>query len=291
MWQRLRDFGGQWFMGWQRYGCTSMAAGVAYYAALSIFPVMLILMAGLGYFFRFAEQGEDARTHILESVAVQISPQMGEALGAILEGLQSKALVSGPLAIAGVVLSATLVFSQLDAGFNRIWEVRERIEDDKKGFMRALLRLGARRLRSLLMLGWIFLMIVLIFCVGLAVRGISAATRKWTADWMPDVDFLSALTSSVVGMGINVLGFGLLYRFLSKESVRWSHAFGVGLGTTLLWEFGSRLMTALSFGENYSVYGVLGSFLVVQLWIYFNALVLFAGAVSVRALTRPIEKS
>lgn len=291
MWQGLRDFGGQWMLGWQRYGCTSMAAGVAYYAALSVFPLMLILMSGLGYFFRFAEQGQDAREYILETVAVQISPQMGEALGEILSGLQSKALISGPLALFGVILSASLVFAQLDAGFNRIWEVRERLEDEKKGFLRALLRLVARRLRSFLMMGWIFLMIVLIFCVGLSVRGISAATRKWTVDWMPDVEFLSSLTSSAVGLGINVLGFGLLYRFLSKEKVRWAHAFGVGLGTALLWEFGSRVMTALSFGENYSVYGVLGSFLVVQVWIYFNAIVLFAGAVSVRLLTRPIAKS
>ena len=38
---------------WGHYECASLAAGIAFYAALSLFPLMMVLVAGVGYFFRF----------------------------------------------------------------------------------------------------------------------------------------------------------------------------------------------------------------------------------------------
>ena len=49
-----------------------------------------------------------------------------------------------------------------------------------------------------------------------------------------------------------------------------------------IWELGSPVMTMLSFGSRVSVYGLIGSFLVVLIWIYFTVMVLFIGALIVR---------
>lgn len=260
-----------------------MAAAVAFYAALSLFPLMVVLIAGMGAFLRSAEKGRDARDAILETVSRQFSPEVGEALGEMLGQVQSGASVTGP--VAGVVLlfTASLVFFQIDRGFNRIWEVRQR--HAAQGIGRALRRMALGRLRSLTMLFGLGLIIAVASIAGLVVRAANAIVREW----LPALGEFSWAGTWLLGLGVNVLGFFALYRFLSKEKVETKLCLATATGAGLLWEVGSRALGALSFGSGLSVYGVIGSFLLVQVWIYYNAMVLFAGAMVVRMLTRPIE--
>jgi membrane protein len=196
--------------------------------------------------------------------------------------MQSRAAWNGPLATLGLLLTASLVFAQVDTGFTRIWEVRDRRPTGT--WLQALAGMALKRLRSLAMIAGMLLLVIVTFAAGLAVR----AANRVTARWWPEVEFLSGLGSNAIGFGMNVVVFTLLYRTLSKEAVRWRLCAGTGLLIAVFWEAGSLLMTALSFGSNYSVYGIIGSFLVILLWVYYNAMVLFAGALVVRVRTRPL---
>ncbi|MCH7226801.1 YihY/virulence factor BrkB family protein [Haloferula sp. A504] len=259
-----------------------MAAGVAFYAALSLFPLMLMLIAGVGYFFRFVERGRDAREEILATVSQQLSPQVGEALGEMLGRVQSGALVTGPLAGVALVFTASMVYLQIDRGFNRIWQVRQR--PAPKGVAHALRRMIASRVRSLTMLLGTGLVVVIVFVAGLLLRAGNAIVREW----FPASASIPGLGSLLVGVAVNTLVFFMLYRYLSKEPVSWRLCLGTALGVALLWEIGRWALGAFSFGQGFSVYGVIGSFLLVQVWIYYNAMVLFAGAVFVRTVTKPL---
>ncbi len=282
MWEvakkRFHEFG----RGWLGYECASMAAGVAFYAGLSLFPLMLVLIAGVGYFFRFVERGRDARDEILGTVSQQFSPQVGDALGTMLGRIQSGALVTGPLAAVMLLFTASVVFLHIDRGFNRIWDVRRR--ETAKGFASALKRMALGRLRSLTMLLGTGVVVLLVFVAGLLLRAGNAILREW----FPDAVSLPGFGSLMVGLAVNTLVFFVLYRFLSKEPVAPRLCLAAGAGAAVLWEIGSRAMGAVSFGSGFSVYGVIGSFLVVQVWIYYSAMVLFAGAVAVRIATKPL---
>lgn len=285
VWPAIKQRAGEAWQAWLTFECTAIAAAVAYYAALSLFPLMLVLMAGVGTFFQFVEKGRDARETILTTVSQQLSPQVGEALGQMLSRVESGALVTGPLAGIMLLFTASLVFLQIDRGFNRIWEVRQRRMP--KGVVAAVKRMLLGRLRSLAMLFGMGLVVVLVFVAGLVMRGANAIVREW----VPAVEGFSWAGAMLVGLAVNTLVFFLLYRFLSKERVATRNALGVAVGAALLWEIGSRAMGAMSIGAGFSVYGVIGSFLLVQVWIYYNAMVLFAGAVVVRVLTRPLDGS
>lgn len=260
-----------------------MAAGVAFYAALSLFPLMLALIAGVGFFFRFMERGQDAREQILATVSQQISPAVGEALGRVLSQLQQGALLNGPLAGVTFLFTASLVFAQIDRGFIRIWDLRRR--PDRKGAWNMAKLILLNRARSLVLLFGTCLLVVLVFVAGLALRAVTGITREW----FPDVPTISGFGTLLIGVAVNVMVFTLLYRFLSKERVGWTLCARAGLLAALLWECGSRVMTKLSFGSNYSAYGLIGSFLVVLVWIYYNVMVLFLGALVVRLAVRPLE--
>jgi len=272
MWKRVKAI----TKAWGDYECASLAAGVAYYGALSLFPLMLILLSGVGYFFRFMSRGPDAREEILTFISLQISPEVSESLGKILTDVQGQSLANGPLAAVIFIFTASLVFAQIDRGFYRIWDQHTRPKN--RGFWAKVKRVLSHRLRSVLMILAIGLLIIVMFIGGLIFRTLSEiGTSRFPA---LELDFqnMPLLVATIV----NVMILTLLYRFLSKEPVTWKLCGISSLITAGFWELGSRLLTVLSFGSNFSVYGIIGSFLVVMLWIYYNVMVLFLGALIVR---------
>src|SRR5262245_3811099 len=50
---------------------TLVAAGVAYYVALSFFPLLLVLVAGLGIVLQWTAVGQDARAQLIDAIRQQ----------------------------------------------------------------------------------------------------------------------------------------------------------------------------------------------------------------------------
>ena len=261
---------------WGHYECASLAAGVAFYAALSLFPLMMVLVAGVGYFFRFVEKGANAREEILEVISTQMSPEVAQSLAEILSQVQDRSLINGPIAAVAFFLTASLVFTQIDRGFYRIWDVKKKAKH--QGLWAKVKLALSSRLRSFLIILGLCFFVVVTFVGGLILRGVSEVS----AEYFPSLPSVSRYTSFAIGSVVNVIILTLLYRFLSKESVSRKLCFTGSLVAAGLWEFGSRVFTTISVTSSFSVYGLIGSFLVVLLWVYFNVIVLFIGGLIVR---------
>jgi len=261
---------------WGHYECASLAAGVAFYAALSLFPLMMVLVAGVGYFFRFVEKGANAREEILEVISTQMSPEVAQSLAEILSQVQDRSLINGPLAAVAFFLAASLVFTQIDRGFYRIWDVKKKAKH--QGLWAKVKLALSSRLRSFLIILGLCFFVVVTFVGGLILRGVSEVS----AEYFPSLPSVSRYTSFAIGSVVNVIILTLLYRFLSKESVSGKLCFSGSLVAAGLWELGSRVFTTISVTSSFSVYGLIGSFLVVLLWVYFNVTVLFIGGLIVR---------
>lgn len=261
---------------WGHYECSSLAAGVAFYAALSLFPLMMVVVAAVGYFFRFMPEGPSAREEILALLSKQMSVEFSESMSKLLMEVQDRALTNGPLAGVAFLFAASLMFAQIDRGFYRIWNVRRRTRG--RGVHGMLRKAVTSRARSFAIIVAICLMVNVLFLVGLGLRTLG---RLSSVDLMiiPEVSRYSSL---VVGTVINVIVLTLLYRFLSKEKVTWKISLIGGSIAAGLWDLGSRILTAFSFSSNFSVYGLIGSFLFVLVWIYYTVMILFVGALIVR---------
>ena len=85
-------------------------------------------------------------------------------------------------------------------------------------------------------------------------------------------------------VGLNCLLFTVIYKILPKAAVRWRDAAAGGLLTALTWQIGQRVLESIVISNNYSAYGVVGSFLAVMLWMYYASAVILLGAEFVRAL-------
>ncbi len=103
------------------------AASLGYYAVFSFFPVVLVLLSGVGFVLKFSPQTDLRPSQFVKLIGQQTSPQLadqiGKLLNSFLSGVESKASGGGAVGLVVLVFAAIGVFTQLEAAFGRIWNV------------------------------------------------------------------------------------------------------------------------------------------------------------------------
>jgi membrane protein len=268
---------------WNRDEGFLLSAAMAYYAALSIFPLMLILISGFGLAMRFSLAVRGAQQDLLELVAGNVSPWLAEQLGRLLEGVEMQAAVGGPAGILGVVVAAVGMFVQFDSLLDRIWSTSA---NPRTGVMAALRRALFDRLHAFLMLLGIGGLVVLVFLTDLAL----AAIEPYVVE-LPAGQIVWRISRTAITLGLNTLLFALIYKTLPRAPVRWQAALGGALPVAVAWEAGQYALTAFLIGEKFSAYGVVGSFMAVMIWLYYASAAVFFGAELVQSLGRELDNA
>ena len=253
-----------------------MASAVAYYASLSFFPIVLLLITGMGLFFELTQRGRDAESEIVGVIQEQVSPTVGEQVAQVLDQVSENVTVSGPVAIGTLLFTAIAIFAQFDTAFDRIWGVRD---DRNLGMLASIRYVLVVRLTAFLMLGGLAIAVLTIFTLGLIVQALR--------DRLPLPGYFWATVNFIMPMLMNVLTFAVVYRVLPKVRVKWREAFRGAIFAALLWELGRWLLASFLIGDRYSTsYAIVGSFIAVMLWIYYAIAVLFFGAEYIQSFCR-----
>src|SRR5262245_22364873 len=91
---------------WSRVDGATLSAALAYYGALSLFPICLLLISGIGFWSRMSPGFAEQQNKLVLTVAGEMSPWLAERLEVLLEEIKAAAVVTGPIGIASLVLSA-----------------------------------------------------------------------------------------------------------------------------------------------------------------------------------------
>ena len=110
-------------LGFQDHEGMLSAAGIAYYVALSFFPLLMVLVAGLGSVLQWTAAGQDAQQSLLAAIEQQASPDLAQQVERMLNAVKERAPPSGPIGFVVLVVSAIVIFAQLDTAFDRIWRL------------------------------------------------------------------------------------------------------------------------------------------------------------------------
>lgn len=270
----LRDAG----MRWSEDDASSLAASVAYYLALSLFPMMLLLTSGIGLFLRYTHTGKDAEQQILATVETYASPVVKQQFEQVLKHLSNHSLVSGPFGVLTAILAAIGVFAQIDRGFDKIFRIPSRRET---GVAKTVVRVVRHRFSAFLMLVGLGGLIVVLFAASMAI----AQIRSLTGSTMPSLKHLFNGIEVFSAVVANALLFTLVYRTLPKRHVSWLDAMRGGLLAAVIWELGRELLGVFFIGMRYtSAYGAIGSFIALLLWCYYGISIIFFGAEYVQVL-------
>lgn len=262
---------------WEEHDGDLLTSSVAYFTALSFFPLMLILIAGLGLFLEFTALGQNAEDQILEIIAEHVSPILQSQIHDLLSHVRRNADISGPVGLATLLLAAITVFAHVQKAFDRIFGV----EAPNASILAAAKNILIRRLKAFLLLLGLGVVVLVIFAAGL----ILSAVRQTTGPVLPVGDRFWWLVQSGASVFLNMLAFTLVFKAIPRIDVRWTHALRGSLMTAVLWEAGRQVLAAFVIGGRYvSAYGLIGAFLGLMLWIYFAVAVLFYAAEYVRVL-------
>src|SRR6266550_3224418 len=233
-----------------------LAAGLAYYTLFSIAPLLLIAIAIAGLVF--------GKSQAQAQIIGQIRTLMGDAGGKAIEEMLVSAAKPKTGTFAIVIGAVTLlfgaagVFGQLKDALNTIWNIAEK---KGGGFMRLL---KERFLSFAMVLGVGFLLLVSLV-IDAALSAISSTL------WQP----IQLLVSFAV---VTVL-FAFIFRFLPDTHPQWRDVWSGAAFTSLLFVLG-KFALGLYLGKSAvgSSYGAAGSLVVMLVWIYWSANILFFGA-------------
>lgn len=243
-----------------------LAAGLAYYTIFSIAPLLLIAIAIAGLVF--------GRSEAQAQIVAQLQGLFGDAgAKAIKEMLENAAKPdSGALAI--IIGSVTLlfgaagVFAQLKSALNTIWEVEEKKGGGIAGFIKERLLSFA----MVLVVGFL-LLVTLVIDAALSAVGSYAQAR------LPGGEAPWHIAQLVVSFGVVAVLFALIFRYLPDVRIAWRDVrFGAAF-TAALFVIG-KFALGLWLGKKSvgSAYGAAGSLVVLLLWIYWSASIVFFGA-------------
>jgi membrane protein len=241
-------------------------AALAFYSMLSLAPLLLIAIAIAGAV--FGEQA--ARGEVMTQVKDMIGEEGGRAVEATLASARQPetGLVATVIGVGTLLFGAAGVFGQLKDSLNTIWNVKPRPASGVLGFLRSqVLSFG-------MVLGIAFLLMV-----SLIVSSILSGLEGYARDWLGGYAPLAQALNQLVSLGVYVLLFALIYRVLPEVEITWKDVWTGAIITSVLFLVGKYLI-GLYLGKASvgSAYGAAGSLVVVLVWVYYSAQILFFGA-------------
>jgi membrane protein len=262
LWRLLR----QTFADWSEDKAPELGAALAFYTALSIAPLLVILLGVAAFFL-----GDDAATGQLMS---EMASMVGEeGAGAIDDMIKSankptEGAIATTLSVITLLFGASGVFGQLQSSMNTIWEVQPKPGRGLWGFIRD------RFLSITMVLGLAFLLLVsMIISAGLAAMGQVFHELPESLRWLAQGFHLS------VSIIVLTLLFAMMFKYLPDVKIGWRDVILGAFMTAVLFTIGKfAIGMYLGHSSMASSYGVAGSFVVLLVWVYYSAQILFFGA-------------
>lgn len=251
---------------WQEDKAARLGAALAYYTIFSLAPLLVIAIAVAGLVFG----QEAAQGQIMNQIAGLIGPQNAQLLQTMIQNASQPgtSIVATVLGLATLLLGATGVFGQLQDALNTMWEVQP-----KPG--RGLLGLIKDRFLSFAMvLGTGFLLLV-----SLVLSAALAALGTFVGGLLPAPGLVLEVINFIVSFGTITLLFAAIYKLLPDVKIAWRDVWIGAVVTALLFTIGRTLIGVyIGRTSTASTYGAAGALVVILLWTYYSAQILFLGA-------------
>jgi membrane protein len=254
---------------WYKHKAPRMSAALAFYTALSLAPLLVVVIAVAGFFFgRQAAQGQ-----IVWQIQGLVGHDSAVAIQQVIE--EARKPITGSLAavlsVGLLVFTATTVVAELRDALNTIWEVPV---VELQGLKSILTFVRERFFSFALVLGVGFLLLVsLVIHAALTAVGAALAVHISMPGWLAQT--ASSLAFFIVTAGL----FALIYKVVPDIDLEWRDVALGGLITSLLFNTG-KLLVGMYLGKTSlaSTYGAAGSLAVCLFWVYYSTLVFFLGA-------------
>lgn len=248
---------------WSEDGAPRLGAALAYYSVFSLGPILLIAISVAALVFEHT----NVENQVIDQITGLVGAQGGEAVRSMLASaaIGDKSLFSMLLGIGLLLFGAIGVVVQLKDALNIIWDV----EEPDAGGVWGYLRKYALSLAGVLGLG--FLLTVSLIT--------SAAVGGLGKYWGSFPEGLVTALNFAANFGVLTLMFAMMFKWLPDVDVEWRDVWLGAAVTALLFNIG-KFLIALYLGKQglESTFGAAASIVLILVWVYYSAQIVFFGA-------------
>lgn len=251
---------------WLEDEASRLAASLAFYTLLSLAPLVIIAVAIAG----LALGDDAARGQIADELGRVVGPHAAEGIQSVVANARrpSSGVVGTLLGAITLLVGASGVFGELHLSLNRIWEVQA------KSGRGVLGEVKDRFLSFTMVLGVAFLLLV-----SLVLSTVLSALGRSVASALPGGELVWQLLSFGFSFALVTGLFALIYKYVPDVRILWRDVWAGALMTALLFSAGKSLLGIyLGKASVGSSYGAAGSLVVLVVWVYYSAQILFLGA-------------
>lgn len=250
---------------WSDDKAPRLGASIAFYSMLSIGPLLLIFLSAAAVLY-----GQDAaQGRVLTEIDGLIGKEGARAIQDILAAAhnENEGIWAALFGFGILLIGASGVFGELQDAMNGIW----RVEPKQRGIW-ALIRYRFLSFAMVLSIGFLLL-------ISLILSTVIAAVQELGADYLPASTALIGAINAGSSFAVITVLFACIFKFVPDTYVPWRSVWPAAILTSALFILGKYAIgiylgqTALS-----SAYGAGGSLVVLLVWVYYSAQILFFGA-------------
>jgi membrane protein len=273
-WSDTWQLGRQTFSEWSEDKAPKMAAALAYFTILSVVPMLVIIVKVVSI--RYGNQA--AADHLHDQLASLTDRNVADSLRDLIpkNNGAGQGTIAALLSLVISLIGASGVFAELQDSLNTIWEVKPKPNRGILGMIRD------RFLSISMVFGIAFLLLVTMVVSSLitaASQWIMANTLGLNGSTSHLATVVTFIIDVIVSTGVVTVLFAAMFKVLPDATIRWSDVWlGAGV-TSILFQIGKYgLSLYIGLSKPGVAYGIAGSLVVLLVWVYYSAWILFLGA-------------
>ncbi len=244
-----------------------LSASLSFYTVFSLAPLLIIIISLCGFFF-----GADA---VKGEILGQLKGLVGSDAAKQIQEIIKNSSLSGdniPATIIGIIIlisSASGVFVEIQDSINFIWGLKAK---PKRGFMKLIMN----RLISFSMIGSVGFLLL----VALVVNALLDLLSQRLSLYFPHFQvILFYVINILMVFSIITMLFTIIFRTLPDGKVSYKDAIIGSSFTAILFMIGKfAIGFYLGNSKISTTYGTAASVIVILIWVYYSAIILYFGA-------------
>lgn len=267
-------------MKWDRDNGPGMAASLSYFALFSLFPMLLVILSIIG---SFIGPNTEAFKSIQNAVEKFLPPEVHQLIKDTVLALNENSVGAGIIGFIILLWTASSVFAILRSSVNKIWQSSNRPSETGSVPQMILFFVADKLFSFFLVLGTAFLLVgsLIANIVIKTVLSLVATFQETFAFIKIDELQLTKGLQTSSSFLILALAICILYKILPSVYVSWRDIWLAALLTTSLLVGLQQLVSnsVITIGSHFLSYGVIGSVMILLLWIFLTCQIFLFGCV------------
>jgi membrane protein len=259
---------------WYGDNVSMLAAALAYYTLFAIAPMFIFIATIASIVFR----REDIRQWLFSNAAPFLGPEVMDALRSILDNLQNPpaTVIATTIGLVAFFFGTTRAVVHLRNSFNFIWKIPPRPRGGVWGTVKG------RIMVFLIVIAAGFFLILLAMA-----SAFLSAEETFFESAFPRLESILQSSNIFISLVFGTILFATMFKYIPAEKIAWTDVWIGAAVTSVLFVIGKHLLGMyFGWGAIHSGYGAAGSLVVIILWLYYSAHIVFFGAEFTQVYTR-----